>query len=350
MTVINQALEMLAGCGPEFGSSGLSNHGPMGAEALIALGRGEVVEAWVAKYRKRLEDRPPNIAPVVADAWPEALGNVARVSDWEDFFKAAVDSAPWREVLDTWVPRLSVGMMAGATHGLIRTAHAVRSLAAQEDDGTRLAELVSGLAYWAARYQVMPGAIGSAPPRLASQALPRIPIMPEHLRNSRPTSIFNAVSELDHYPPFAAVIDMAAPGENLSAWISDLTSVMATAYLQNSGVASIAYVHTVTAPSALRMIVPHVSDETARIAARYAWQACAAIHCRSHFPHEFLLPQTPPVREELIDRCVFSGDEHAIKFTEACLREYALNPEPVFLAGPLDVSSRFGRKVRGNQD
>jgi hypothetical protein len=237
-------------------------------------------------------------------------------------------------------------MMAGATHGLIRTAHAVRSFATDETEPLRRAELVSGLAYWAARYQVMPGSLLPAEPRLASEALPLIPIFPPRRRNLRPTSIFSAVAELDDFPPFADVVNMAAPGEDLSAWISDLTAVMAEADLQNAGAASISYVHTVTAPSALRMILPHVSDASARIAARYAWQACAAIHSRGHFPHEYTLPETPPSRDDLIDRCVFSGDEHAIKFTEACLREYALNPQPAFLAGPLDISGRYGRKLR----
>jgi hypothetical protein len=36
--------------------------------------------------------------------------------------------------------------------------------------------------------------------------------------------------------------------------------------------------------------------------------------------------------DELIDRAIASGDEHAIKFTEVCLREHALSPDPAFLA------------------
>ncbi len=36
--------------------------------------------------------------------------------------------------------------------------------------------------------------------------------------------------------------------------------------------------------------------------------------------------------DELIDRAIACGDEHAIKFTEVCLREHALNPDPAFLA------------------
>ena len=40
--------------------------------------------------------------------------------------------------------------------------------------------------------------------------------------------------------------------------------------------------------------------------------------------------------EDLIDSAVATGDEHAIKFTEACLREHALNPKPVYLAAARD--------------
>ena len=42
------------------------------------------------------------------------------------------------------------------------------------------------------------------------------------------------------------------------------------------------------------------------------------------------LPEELPAAEELIDRAVATGDEHAVKFTEACLREDAIEPHPVF--------------------
>ena len=346
MTEMEQALSMLGGCGPEFGSNGLSNHGPMAAEALTALGRGEDVEDWVSRYRKRLDERPPNVERIPDDRWRSALGDLARVSDWEDFFAARIDSAPWREVLEEWVPILSVGIMAGATHGLIRTAHAARSLSGDETSESRKRELIAGLAYWAARYQSMPGTPQEVAPRMPSEALVDLEIMPPRMRGQRPTSIFSAVAELDHFAPFEQAINLAAPGDDVSAFLSDLTTNMARLYLQNAGPASIPYVHTVTAPSALRMLAPHLTLNTTKLAARYAWQAAAAIHARGHFPHEVELPETPPAADDLIDRAVFSGDEHAIKFTEACLREYALNPDPAFLAGPLDMSNRYGRKRR----
>lgn len=340
---IEQALSMMGECGPEYGSAGLSNHGPMAAEALCALGRANSVEAWVTRYRKRLGERPSNVERISRDDWEAARGDIRRVSDWEDFFAVEVDSAPWVEVLEQWTVRLLPGVMSGATHGLIRTAHAVRSLAA-EDTPERRTEFIAGLAYWAARYQTLPGVPGPAQPRLPSEVIGEVPILPVNLRKPRPTSIFGAVMELDDFPPFRQVVDMAAPGDDLSAFLSDLTTTMAGMYLANAGLASIPYVHTVTAPSAVRMLAPHLSAETSRLACRYVWQACAAIHSRGHYPRPVTLPAEAPKLDDLIDRAVFSGDEHAIKFTEACLRENALAPNPAFLAGPLDMSRRYGKQ------
>jgi hypothetical protein len=34
----------------------------------------------------------------------------------------------------------------------------------------------------------------------------------------------------------------------------------------------------------------------------------------------------------LVDMAVAHGDEHAIKFTEACLRPHTMNPSPAYLA------------------
>ena len=43
----------------------------------------------------------------------------------------------------------------------------------------------------------------------------------------------------------------------------------------------------------------------------------------------------------LIDRAVATQDEHAIKFTEACLREHAFNPKPLYLQAARDAVGRF---------
>jgi len=157
--VLDEGLSRLAATGPEY-RGGLSNHGPMAAEALVRLGRADAVEPWLDGYLKRL-DGPPRPADRITDAtWRDALGQLNRVADWEVYLRAELAQEPWRDVLARWWPRLLPGVAAAATHGVIRTSHAARSLAAagEAGDAERRDELARGLAYWAASYLELPGA------------------------------------------------------------------------------------------------------------------------------------------------------------------------------------------------
>ena len=60
--------------------------------------------------------------------WRERLGDVRYVRDWTVLFEAELADHGWRATLVRWWPRLLPGLSASATHGVIRTAHAVRSL------------------------------------------------------------------------------------------------------------------------------------------------------------------------------------------------------------------------------
>lgn len=56
------------------------------------------------------------------------------------------------------MPVLVPGYFGGLTHGLIRTAHAVRSFPEDAHPSElQLDELARGLAYWAATYRLLPG-------------------------------------------------------------------------------------------------------------------------------------------------------------------------------------------------
>src|SRR5271170_1936707 len=91
---LDEALARLADTGFEYGG-GLSNHGPMAAEALCALGRPEVVTKWVERYRTRLDSRPRATQPISEGEWRAALGNHRRASDWSAFFTQRLREAPW---------------------------------------------------------------------------------------------------------------------------------------------------------------------------------------------------------------------------------------------------------------
>ena len=343
MTItIDEVLDLLSFAGTER-ANGNANHDPMAAEALFTMDRSESVLPWVEKYKSGLIEGPEATNPISRTGWRECLGDRSRLGDWIAFFDRELAENPWQDTLREWVPPLAPAVMAAATHGLLRTSHAVRSLSDQETP-QRLHELAQGLGYWAARYQVMPG---SPSPNNAGHS-PGSAV--EHVdRLHGPEfdgsgAIGTQVMGLYEHPEFAETIDLVDTGGDLSGFISNLTENFAGVYLANQK-NLIAFVHTVTAPSSLRMLAPYLAEADARLAARYAWQACAGIYSwYSVAPpldtSELAVPTED--HEELKDRAVAAGGAHSIKFTEACLREYALNPKPVYLVAARDVAERVG--------
>ncbi|MGI5226845.1 questin oxidase family protein [Actinoallomurus sp. CA-142502] len=172
---LDEAYERLHRTGPEF-EGRLSNHGPMAVESMVRRGHARQVHRRLDRYVRRLDELPRGASPVTADGWRAALGDPHRLGDWLAFFEREVTERPRRTVLETWWPRLLPGIAAGATHGVIRTGHAVHALLDHED-GPRLAELGQALGYWAARWQQVPSAVpsGTAGPASALAAVPRVP-------------------------------------------------------------------------------------------------------------------------------------------------------------------------------
>ena len=133
---------------------------------MVRRGHAEVVHPWLDRYMRRLEDFPRGTA-AIGTGWREALGDPRGIADWTAYFGREVAGQPWRQVLAIWWPRLLPGVAAAATHGVIRVGHAVRALRADGEDAVHIAELAHGLAYWAARWQPVPGAIGAPLPASA---------------------------------------------------------------------------------------------------------------------------------------------------------------------------------------
>ena len=140
---IDEMLDLLSFASAEL-VNGNANHGPMAAEPLFTLGRDDAVLPWVDEYRKRLIYRPSPALPIPPEEWREYLGARERLGDWIELFENELSEAPWQEVVRQWVPRLAPAVMAAATHGFIRTSHAVRNLSAGETP-QRKSELAQGL-------------------------------------------------------------------------------------------------------------------------------------------------------------------------------------------------------------
>ena len=341
---LDEALTIFAGTAPEFGPHRLASHGPMAVEALAQLGRSDAIGAWAATYVKRLEPAPlPAAKTMGEETWPQALGASGAFPDWLALFESELADRPVRAVVGEWVPRLVPGSAAAATHGLIRTADGLRSLA-EDDTAARRVELASGLAYWASKYQELPG-----PPLLighqaVEEAVLDLPYLPDetpetYLIADRLAHMADISDEFEQ-----GVASLAPRGDPITL-LDALACEGAKAYLRNAGDGdAIAVLHSITAPLALQLVLPWLAEEDRDAAVAYAWQAVAGIHVAYDIDRHASIAQagTIPSAGELVEQAVASGDEHAIKLTEAALRCHARTHEPALLLAAADASVRFG--------
>ncbi|MFB4306698.1 hypothetical protein [Actinomadura sp. GTD37] len=310
---VDEALDRLADVGFEFGPD-FAMHAPMAAEALVTLDHPDAVPSWIELNlrRRRSYAPPPPMEPIPDDdpvARRAALGDYRRVTDWVAYFDRRLAEGPWRDVVVEWWPVLLDGAFAAFTHGLIRTAHAVRILrTAPEPSGLQLNELARGLAYWAARFAPVRGPGGGAG---------EIPV----------------------------TLGARVPVERVAAALSELTVVNAGLYAEYAPRPPVPAVHTVTAPAAVRLVLPILPEElwpptyaAAEALAAQVWAVSRGFAARGA-----PLPEgDPPGVDRLVEDAVDIGEEHAIKLAEACRREYALRPDPRYLAAAhtLNVNCR----------
>jgi Questin oxidase-like len=293
-TVLDEAFERMAASSAFELPNGFVNHGPMGCEALAALGLDDRVDAWA----RRFERVPgPAVRPVLAPGldWREALGDYHLLPEWIGHFQGAIDEDGWTEVIAEWVPRLLPALAAKLFHGVIHVGHAVRALTVA-DTPARRTELARALAYWAARYQ--PG-----------QAREDSSVGPEH-------DLRLAVAATAGY---AARRYLTAP--------------------------SILYLHGITGAMAIELIIDHLPP-AAGVAA--VGQVSAE--------HAALYAGIEPVKELRVDgvsavglsqAAANSRDVHQVKLVEACRRALAISDDPVFSAAAETVTGLGGQARPG---
>lgn len=337
---MGEAYERLAGLGYERGEADFANHGPMAAEALSTLGFGDQVPSWVEDYKRGVAHHDPpeprfRLDPSDERSWREALGRFERAGDWEELFARELADRPWRDVLSTWWPRLLPGLMAALTHGLIRTAHAVRCMAATDrPEKLALQELSRGLAYWAARYRPLPGQVeltGEQTVAGAVAALARIG------REAAPPG-GPRLASLHDTPGFAAALTGLRPLD-AGRRLSEMTTTFAGVNMSHPDGPTVPLIHGVTAPAAMRIALAHLPHDQHAMSIAAMWHVHVALllmftsdtgteaQSLADASHSGL-----PSWQELFERAIVHGDEHVIKFTEACYRENAIQPDPRFAA------------------
>jgi len=341
--VLDESLARLAVTGPEF-RGGLSNHGPMGAEAMIRLGRAEDVEPWLDSYIKRLEDAPRATDHITDQTWPDALGVLRRVADWDRYLQNQFAEEPWQQVLARWWPRLIPGVAAAATHGIIRSSHAARSLAARET-GERVAELARGLAYWAASYLEIPGSPRTEGVLDLDAAITGLPVAAGPVPSGLITTRLRA--SLAAEPRFPAAVSALRPPSDVSTGLLELSTAFTRVFLIYGRTQPIDFLHAVTAPAAARSVLELLPAEQARPSYDALWQVAAALYSAyavGAVP-EPLPDSEPPAPDDLTDRAVATGDVHAVKLTEACLRLHSESPDPLLLHAAARASELLGQRL-----
>jgi hypothetical protein len=336
--VYDEALRQLAPYHPEF-REGLTNHGAMSADALWELGRGALIVDWVESYAERLEPlgRVPEGGPGPDELWPAAGGDIDGFPSWLGAFRGVIAASGWREVLELWLPRFTRGYLTSATHGLLATAHATRALRRRETPERR-ESLARALAYWASTYLELPRTeIGEGMPSAVAEKVPRLP---DSLRPGDGL-ITDQLRPLLTWAPFAEASRLGGPGVDLDAFHLDLTRT-AAAWLVAHPDEVFAFLHGLTSSASLHLLGHHLTPSQRRSLLEESWIFLAALVSG--------YAQRAPVFEvgdgpgeggwpwdDFIARAVASGDEHAIKVTEAARREELRRPDPIFGAAARTV-------------
>ena len=309
---LDEAYEQLHDTGPEF-QGWLANHGPMAADALLRLGHGDDLQTWLDNYVSRLEPAPDPRWEITDEQWREPLGDPSRLGDWCALLNQQVHAAPWEQVLARWWPRLLPGAIASATHGLIRTGHAVRALREQVTT-PRLEELGQALAYWAARWQPLPHQQPSHGTLDVHEALDTVPA------GELTGGIRTRLAHLDQTPTWPLVLDGLRPAtdpDQVPAALDALVDAAVTHYGRWAHGNPIMLVHAATAPRAIALTLPALPRHVWAASYQTAWSVTAAISAAYRPPQPAADTADLSITlDEVAARAVESGDEHAIKFTE----------------------------------
>ncbi|HSY24563.1 MAG TPA: hypothetical protein VK841_20695 [Polyangiaceae bacterium] len=294
---LDAAYEKYAPSNPFLPITHFVDHATMGPEALVALGLGGHVGAWIARHEVRTYT-PPSTGIDLDTNWTAALGRAECHGDWLMQLAHELRVHHFEDVLARWVPRFVHEVGSWMFHGLIRTAHAVRALE-HRDTPARRGELARGLALWATGVKTPPPGRGDP---IESGALAR------------------------------DILQLARAGA--AAFVKD---------------PSIPAVHWVTGPMAYLLIAHHVDPRLHPVAvASFARTHARVLEDFGDAKRKAEAAPIPRLDEAQLERLAKEGDAHPIKLTEAALRAYDRTDDDLFLraAGRMQDTTAVGRALR----
>ena len=251
------------------------------------------------------------------------------------FFRREVREAPWPEVLAAWWPRLLPAIASGATHGLIRTGHAVRTVLGGDTTPDAVDEIAHALGYWAARAIFVPGLAAPAGDLDAPAALAALPRLPEQSGVIRDR--FARLADLPAWTPSLTTLRAPAAPAEIPAALASLVKAGVRQYATLGYGSPVLLVHVATAPNAMGHLLPALPQPFWPSSFAATWAACAAITVA--YAPATRPPRSParrpgpaaPTPADLMARAAEHGDEHVIKLTDTALDAYARTADPALL-------------------
>lgn len=307
----------------EFGNYG--NHGPMVADALVALEREERVAEWVQKYERSVPMRP-TAGGLDASQWTASLGKYDKRAGWIATFEASLKAGPPKHVVREWFPLLAPGLSGALWHGLIRTAHAVRSFERKDTEARRM-EFAHGLGWWASRYLPLPGVPGARPMpgRTVLTALQETPLVPTSARVFTDNEVLRYPSLNGRTEFIDAVETVDLKAQSPEDAVTALVNAAARLFVHH-GQRDIILLHVITGSSVMRLLLSWLERADQERAVGYLFQSVAATYATYAPSTKSLDPVAPPAKtvDALVATAKESGDAHSIKLGEATRREHAL--------------------------
>jgi Questin oxidase-like len=328
MNTLHQLLDHNLHFAAEYGGM-LSNHLPMALQALNALGASdERLTAYAERYALRFEGLPKAPAAAPLADWEGALGRIDAFDALHASFLAVLQQQGTDRALRQVLPRLWLGVVAAAFHGVIRTAHAVQA--------GHQGEIAAGLAYWAARWQPLPAATAVRGLMQFARWSERVEAAALQTR-ANGSLISTRIGHLMHSPVFAQLADSLAIEPTLLPQAAD----WAASLYARSG--NFTVLHMVTGARAVRVLWPWVEDgaTVAPLLVRALTAAALASNLQLLDDEPELLPW-----DGLRAAAVLDEDEHVIKLVHACIESHAMQNAGIYQQAASRAVRKAGATVR----
>lgn len=220
---------------------------------------------------------------------------------------------------------------------MIRVGHAVRTLRANPDAPPApetLDELAHGLAFWAARYRELSGAVAPDGQLSAAEALSGVARL-----DDQSGLIAHRLDRLERSHDWTSSLRAMRPAtspDEVPARLESLIDTAVAAYPGHAHSSPVLLVHTATAPNAVCHVLPVLPTEQWVPSFTAAWAASAAL-VATYSPAK-PAPRTDVVRghdgtvADSLQRAAEHGDEHVLKFADTAVEAYDRTGVPDLLA------------------